>query len=164
MRAGRRFSARPRALSEPGVDIRLVPITEAGVAAEDIDLPPPALEVLPATAAMYRSSGYFPPWIGYLAVTDGGCVGTCAFKTAPVNGRVEIAYFTFPDFEGRGIATEMAKRLIAIARAERPGIFITAQTLPVRNASNRILESLGFELAGIAVDVDAGKVWEWQLS
>ena len=83
MRAGRRFSARPRALSEPGVDIRLVPITEAGVAAEDIDLPPPALEILPATAAMYRSSGFFPPWIGYLAVTDGGSVGPAHSRRHP---------------------------------------------------------------------------------
>jgi RimJ/RimL family protein N-acetyltransferase len=146
------------------VAIRLVPITEVGVAAEAVELPPPAAEVLPATAALYRSSGFVPPWIGYLAVRDGSTVGTCAFKAAPVNGRVEIAYFTFPEFEGRGIATAMAKRLIAIARAEQPGIVVTAQTLPVRNASNRILESLGFTLAGQAVDADAGEVWEWQLS
>jgi ribosomal-protein-alanine N-acetyltransferase len=144
--------------------MRLVPITEDGRAAEAVELPPPTAEVLPATAALYRVSGFVPPWIGYLAVRDGGTVGTCAFKAAPVNGRVEIAYFTFPEFEGRGIATEMAKRLVAIARAEQPGIVVTAQTLPVRNASNRILESLGFILAGHAVDADAGDVWEWQLS
>ena len=68
--------------------IRLVPITEAGVAAEAIELPPAASEVLPVTAAMYRSSGFVPPWIGYLAVHDGSTVGTCAFKSAPMNGRV----------------------------------------------------------------------------
>jgi RimJ/RimL family protein N-acetyltransferase len=146
------------------VAIRLVPITEAGIAAEAIELPPPASEILPVTAAMYQSSGFAPPWIAYLAVHDGSTVGTCAFKSAPVNGRVEIAYFTFPDFEGRGIATEMARRLIAIALAERPGIVVTAQTLPVRNSSNRILESLGFTLAGHAVDAEVGDVWEWQLS
>lgn len=144
--------------------MRLVPITEVGVAAEAVELPPEASEVLPATAALYKVSGFVPPWIGYLAVRDGRTVGTCAFKAAPVNGRAEIAYFTFPEFEGRGIATEMAKRLVAIARAEHPGIVVTAQTLPVRNASNRILESLGFTLAGHAVDADAGEVWEWQLS
>jgi RimJ/RimL family protein N-acetyltransferase len=146
------------------VAIRLVPITEAGVAAEAIELPPPASEILPVTAALYRSSGFVPPWIAYLAVHDGSTVGTCAFKSAPVYGRVEIAYYTFPGFEGRGIATEMAKRLVAIARAEQPGIVVTAQTLPVRNASNKILELLGFTLAGHAVDADVGDVWEWQLS
>ena len=144
--------------------IRLVPITEAGVAAEAIELPPAASEVLPVTAAMYRSSGFVPPWIGYLAVHDGSTVGTCAFKSAPVNGRVEIANKTITEFEGRGISTEMAKRLVAIARAERPAIVVTAQTLPVRNASNKILELLGFTLAGHAVDAEVGDVWEWQLS
>jgi RimJ/RimL family protein N-acetyltransferase len=144
--------------------IRLVPVTEDGVAADAVDLPPPALEILPATVAMYRATGFVPPWIAYLAVSDGRTVGTCAFKSAPVNGRVEIAYFTFPQFEGRGIATAMARRLIAVARAERPGIVVAAQTLPVRNASNRILEALGFKLAGLAVDADVGEVWEWQLS
>ena len=144
--------------------IRLVPITEAGAAAESIELPPAASEILPVTAALYRSSGFVSPWIGYLAVHDGSTVGTCAFKSAPVNGRVEIAYYTFPGFEGRGIATEMAKRLVAIARTERPGIVVTAQTLPVRNASNKILESLGFTLAGHAVDAEVGDVWEWQRS
>ena len=63
--------------------------------------------ILPATADLYRSSGFAPPWIGYVAVSEGRAVGTCAFKCAPVEGRVEIAYFTFPEFEGRGLATAM---------------------------------------------------------
>lgn len=45
----------------------------------------------------------------------GVAVGTCGFKSSPDQGRVEIAYFTFPDFEGRGLATAMAGELLAIA-------------------------------------------------
>jgi [ribosomal protein S5]-alanine N-acetyltransferase len=145
-------------------DIRLVPITESGAAAEAIEIPAPASDVLTATAGMYRATGFAPPWIGYLAVSGDRTVGTCAFKTAPANGHVEIAYFTFPEFEGRGIATAMACRLVALARAAHPDIVVTAQTLPVRNASNKILEKLGFALAGTATDAEAGDVWEWQLA
>jgi len=145
-------------------DIRLVPITRFGEPGEAIALPPAAAEVLSATAGMYRSSGFDPPWIGYLAVCDGNTVGTCAFKGSPRDGRIEIAYFTLPGYEGRGIATAMAARLVSLARAERQGIVVTAQTLPVRNASNKILENLGFYLAGPATDAEAGEVWEWRLA
>ena len=148
----------------PEPDIRLVPITEFGAAAEAVEIPAPATDILVATAEMYRVTGFVPPWIGYLAVSEGRTVGTCAFKTAPANGRVEIAYFTFPDFEGRGIATQMARRLVALARTAHPGIVVTAQTLPVRNVSNKILEQLGFAFAGTATDAEAGEVWEWQLT
>jgi RimJ/RimL family protein N-acetyltransferase len=76
---------------------------------------------------------------------------------------VEIAYFTFPDHEGLGIATAMARELIRIARAALPDVVVTAQTLPEENASTHILRKLGFAQAGIAHDDDAGEVWEWHL-
>ena len=88
----------------------------------------------------------------------------CAFTAAPVAGRVEIAYFTFPSFEGRGVATEMATQLISIARMTQPAIEVFAQTLPERNASNSILKKLGFELFGQANHPEEGPVWEWRLA
>jgi RimJ/RimL family protein N-acetyltransferase len=45
---------------------------------------------------------------GYLVLENDTIVGTYAFRSPPRNGEVEIAYFTFPEFEGRGFATEMA--------------------------------------------------------
>ncbi|MGB9156079.1 MAG: GNAT family N-acetyltransferase, partial [Chthoniobacterales bacterium] len=48
-------------------------------------------------------------------------VGTCAFRSPPRSGGVEIAYFTFPEFEGRGFATETARHLIQIAKDTEPG-------------------------------------------
>jgi RimJ/RimL family protein N-acetyltransferase len=144
--------------------IRLIAIRESGEPAEAVELPPGVAAVLPATADMYRASGFEPPWIGYIAANGNRAVGTCAFKTAPAAGRVEIAYFTFPAFEGQGFATAMARQLVALARAQRPGIVVTAQTLPERNASNAILEKLEFRLAGTATDADAGDVWEWRLA
>jgi RimJ/RimL family protein N-acetyltransferase len=42
------------------------------------------------------------------------------------------------------------------------GIRVRAHTLPERNASTRILEKLGFERIGQAVDPEVGQVWRWE--
>ena len=69
-------------------------------------------DVCDKTAALYESAGSHPPWMGYLVLENDTIVGTCAFRSPPRNGEIEIAYFTFPEFEGRGFATEMARHLI----------------------------------------------------
>jgi RimJ/RimL family protein N-acetyltransferase len=126
-------------------------------------LPDVAASALHATAQLYRTVGYCEPWVGYLAIDGGRAVGTCGFKAPPAAGRVEIAYFTFPEFEGRGVATAMARRLTDLALEAQPGITVAAQTLPMGNASNAILRKLGFRCVGTATDDEAGEVWEWQL-
>lgn len=144
--------------------MELIGITRRGRPSKSAgELPDIATHVLEVTAAMYRSSRYEVPWIGYLAVVDGCCVGTCAFKSPPRGNRVEIAYFTFPGHEARGMATLMARRLIGIARLHLPAVIVTAQTLPVENASNKILRKLGFGLAGEVDHPVDGPVWEWVL-
>lgn len=71
-----------------------------------------------------------PPWTGYLAFDENRCVGTCAFKAPPQGNCVEIAYFTFPEYEGKGIATRMAQALVKIALEAEPEIKITANPFP----------------------------------
>jgi ribosomal-protein-alanine N-acetyltransferase len=115
-----------------------------------------------ATADLYRRVGFVEPWVGYVAVDAGSAVGGGAFVGPPRENRVEIAYYTLKEFEGRGFATQTAAGLVAIARRSLPGIVITAFTLPEQNASTRILQRLGFELFGDARDPDAGDVWEWR--
>ena len=39
------------------------------------------------------------PWTGYSIVRNGEILGQCAFKSKPINGKVEIAYYTFKQFE-----------------------------------------------------------------
>lgn len=116
-----------------------------------------------ASAALYRSAGFVPPWVCYLCLIDGQCVGTCAFKAAPRDDQVEIAYFTFLEFEGRGYATAMAHTLVEMARAEMPGIVVVALTLPEENASTKVLRKLGFRLVGRVRHPEDGEVWEWEL-
>src|SRR5260221_10865355 len=101
--------------------MRLVPIPRDGnVSLSGIALPEVAMSVIAPTVQMYERRGYVEPWVGYLAVEAGRCVGTCGFTSPPEEGVAEIAYFTFPDFEKRGVATRMAQRLVSIAQECEP--------------------------------------------
>lgn len=126
-------------------------------------LPEVAGEVFRATAELYKAVGFVEPWICFLALADETPVGTCGFKSPPHDGRAEIAYFTFPEFEGRGIASAMASGLVAMARQQSSSVVVAAQTLPERNASHRILEKLGFRHVETIEHPEDGTVWEWNL-
>ena len=125
---------------------------------------PLAATVVEATTQLYRAVGYEPPWVGYLAFENGTCVGTCGFKSPPQTSRVEIAYFTFPGHESRGIATRMASELIRIALEKTPTLTVAAQTLPEENASTSILKKLQFRCVGALEHPEDGLVWEWHLN
>ncbi len=142
--------------------LRLEPIGRHGAIASCGVTPPPLTDVCSHTTQLYEREGFVPPWVGYVAMIDGVCVGTCAFKSAPRKGRVEIAYFTFPEFEGRHIATTMAKKLIDIATSAAPCPEVTAQTLPAENPSTTVLRKLGFERTGAVEHPEDGIVWEWR--
>lgn len=147
-----------------GRNVTLFPIERDGTPrAYTGPTPGIAREVLTATAELYARVGFEEPWIGYLAAEEDQPVGTCGFKAPPVDGRVEIAYFTFPEFEGRGIASAMAAALVAIARQTSSAVVVTAQTLPERGASHTVLEKLGFRHVDIVEHPEDGTVWEWQL-
>jgi [ribosomal protein S5]-alanine N-acetyltransferase len=122
-------------------------------------------EVVRQTLAMIAAVPREVPWGGYLTLDSDRAtvVGTCGFKSGPSeNGRVEIAYFTFPEFEGQGFATAMAEKLISLARASPEVQEIIAHTLPEPNASGRILTKVGMQWVGEVDDPDDGKLWRWQ--
>jgi RimJ/RimL family protein N-acetyltransferase len=137
-------------------------LRDGGIEGAPLDLAALPVDVLPATVDLYRSRGYEPPWIGYLAAQAGRAVGTCAFAAPPSGGRVEIAYFTFPGHEGRGIATAMALALVALAAEADPSLTLVAYTLPRASASTRILERLGFRCQGLHDHAEDGWVWDWR--
>lgn len=137
-----------------------VAITKELVSRKDIQGSDFLKDLCAATIATYPNGVAVSPWMGYLAEECGIFVGTCAFKTPPESGEVEIAYFTFPENEGRGVATAMAQGLIDLA--SKHGVRrIKAQTLPEMNASTRILEKLGFKYSGPVNHPEDGDVWEW---
>lgn len=143
---------------------RLIEIGPDGRPVEELTLPEVAQSVCEAAAAVYRKTGFVRPWVGYLAGQDGRVVGTCAFKSPPQEGRVEIAYFTLPGYEGKGIATRMARELVQLARTTDDRIAVVAHTLPQENASTSVLRKVGFRRVGTAHDDEVGEVWEWQMS
>lgn len=116
------------------------------------------------TAAHYQKAGFRPPWIGYLSVHKNHYVGGGAFVAAPMNGQVEIAYYTVPEFEGKGIATATAQALLDIAEQTDNRLTVIAKTLPQINASTRILSKLGFCHTGVTIDDEVGEAWLWERS
>lgn len=144
--------------------MEFITITENGELSKPLtSTHPAAAEVVEAMTRLYRTVGYEPPWVGYLALEDGDCVGTCGFKSPPQNNRVEIAYFTFPGHESQGVATRMAAKLTRMALEKMPDVIVAAQTLPEENASTSVLKKLRFGLVGTVEHPEDGLVWEWQL-
>ena len=125
-----------------------------------------ALDVAKATLDLYGKAAAVAPWLSYFALreSDNTLLGICSFKTPPVQGLVEIAYFTFPDYEGQGVATVMARELLKIAFGEYEVQAVLAHTLPEENASTAILRRRGFALIEIVEDPDDGAVWRWALA
>ena len=157
-------------------DLELLPLDEAALRAlrDDPDAFADAVafgeyrdlvqQVAAQMANVRLAAGSARHWGGYLAMDRAMrvIVGTCAFKGAPVDGAVEIAYFTFPAFEGRGYATAMAEALLT-RTADTPDVRrVLAHTLPEPNASGRILTKLGFHDAGEVYDPEDGPVWRWE--
>ena len=105
-----------------------------------------------------------PEWFGYLVVEGETrrLVGVCSLKGPPVEGTVEIAYFTFPGFEGRGIGTEMARFLVERANTLPDVTAVIAHTAPESNASTRILQKIGMRFAG-EDEEDGVPVWRWEM-
>lgn len=145
--------------------MQLLPIHADGSTAADVrSAGETGAKTLSQTLALYTQHGFTPPWIGYLAMEDGQCVGACGFAGPPRNGEVEIAYFTFPEHEGKGVASRMAAGLIALTRpaALSSGVRFIAHTLPAESPSTRILKRLGFELVGEIQHPEDGLIWKWR--
>ena len=103
------------------------------------------------------------PWNSYWALcpAEQAYVGIGAYKAEPdADGVVEIAYYTFPRLEGRGLATQVVGHLTRIASASGARM-VTARTLPQESASTTILQRAGFHMIGTVDDPEDGPVWSW---
>lgn len=143
--------------------MELIPITETGYLKVPGPMTDATLATIRTTREWYQATGFHPPWGGYLGMQNDSVIGTCAFKSPPDKGRVEIAYHTFPEFEGKGLGTRMAAALIHLACRQDQTLIPFAQTLSVPNASTRILEKLGFHRVADQHDPEVGIIWEWEL-
>jgi RimJ/RimL family protein N-acetyltransferase len=76
---------------------------------------------------------------------------------------VEIAYWTFNEFEGQGIASFACRELVKISQNADPNVIITAKTAPEHNASTKIVEKNGFVFTEVVQDEEIGDAWLWTL-
>jgi [ribosomal protein S5]-alanine N-acetyltransferase len=87
-------------------------------------------------------------WLAHERDTD-ELVGFCGFWTPPTCPDSQLVYAMFERFAGRGLATEMARASIGLARTQ-PGFGeIMADVDEVNGASLRVLEKLGFERVAV---------------
>lgn len=111
----------------------------------------------------YPVIGFNLPWVGYFVLRENQVVGTAGFTGQPIDGKVEIAYWTFSAFEGQGIASFACNELISIARKTYPAVIIIAKTKPEHNASTKILQKNGFHFVEIVQDHEIGDAWLWEM-
>jgi ribosomal-protein-alanine N-acetyltransferase len=142
--------------------MELLPIKETEAENAEFMSQPDMQESIRMTIDFFDRIGYTPPWIGYYAQKDGKLVGSCAFKGAPKNGKVEIAYGTFPAYQNQGVAAEMCRQLVLISLQTNPSVIVTARTLPEENFSTKVLQKNGFKCLGTVWDEEDGEVWEWE--
>ncbi len=107
-----------------------------------------------------------PAWLSYLPVLKEPqtLIGSCGFKGGPDEaGIVEIGYEVAESQRLQGLATEIVHALVAFAFSQ-PGITaVQAHTLAEKNASNAILQKVGFLYMGESTDPEEGTVWRWEL-
>jgi ribosomal-protein-alanine N-acetyltransferase len=122
---------------------------------------PDILALCEGTKALYTRVGFAPPWIGYLSKSQNVVVGACAFRSAPRSGQVEIVFVTLPQFEKRGYATEMVRKLTEIAHSFDASVIVSAKTEAANLAASRVLQKAGFQSNGSEFHPEDGKVFIW---
>lgn len=126
-------------------------------------LPKMVQQINEQLVSFYGSMGYQPPWIAYVSLIENKIVGGGAYKNLPYEGKVEIVYYTLAGQENKGHATATALALIDLAIQTDEELTIVAQTLPETNASNYLLQKLGFTFFDVVDHPEEGPVWEWHL-
>lgn len=120
-------------------------------------------QLLTSMEEYYPKIGFNKPWVCYFVFKNNQIVGTGGFTGQPKDGTVEIAYWTFKEFEKQGIATFTCKELISISKKADPALTITAKTAPEHNASTKILQKNNFEFSEVVQDDEIGDAWLWTL-
>jgi [ribosomal protein S5]-alanine N-acetyltransferase len=121
-------------------------------------------QALRATRDAITSSPGTPVWGARFFVSGDPLelVGWGGFKGPPDDGVVEIGYEIAEGRRGRGLATAAARAMVAEAFADEQVRRVIAQTLPERNASNRVLRRVGFRGVGQGRE-DGELVWRYVL-
>jgi [ribosomal protein S5]-alanine N-acetyltransferase len=155
--------------------IELIPLSEANLRrlarGEPVELealtvaegalPPPKTV---ARALEQRALATSAMWcVPFLVVSTSRAtvLGACSFKTAPVDGRVEISYGLARAERGRGVATIAIGKLLERAAVSGEVKEVVAHIVPDNVASSRLAARLGFTPEGLLDDADGEQVMRW---
>lgn len=122
----------------------------------------PAFVYERALTNMLAAPDWAPVLSTRLYVLDGErVVGSGGVKAPPLDdGEVEIGYGMAPAWQGKGLATQAARRLTDEALAHGASR-VSAFTTPENTASWRLLQRIGFRRDGETIDPDDGLAWRW---
>lgn len=148
-------------MESTALSLRTINLTEDK--SSEIYASPECQELIGIYESYYPKIGFHIPWVGYFVVRENQVVGACGYTERPKDGKVEIAYKTFKEFEGQGIASFACKQLLLMALQTDPTVIVTAKTEPAFNASTKILERNGFVFSEIVQDQEIGDAWLWVL-
>jgi RimJ/RimL family protein N-acetyltransferase len=109
----------------------------------------------------YRKNGFHPPWHAYLFFDQQVAVGVCGFTGPPIQGRVELAYYIFKEYEGRGVGTRVCAIMVEVFNQLDTADILYARTAPEQNASTKILIRNDFRFSSMVQDHEIGDAWEW---
>lgn len=141
------------------------PVDFGGVAVSAGALPPRHVAV---RALTHLDAGTPALWcIPFLIMprSHDAILGGCTFKTAPVDGRVEIGYGVAPSHRGRGVATAAVAQLLHLAAASGIVRQVVAHVLPGNFASAKVVSRLGFEMGSSFVEDEEDVVrWTWHVA
>jgi [ribosomal protein S5]-alanine N-acetyltransferase len=142
--------------------MKLIPINKTVAENQEFLEHPDCKENIYMSINFYEKVGYHPPWVSYYAQVEDELVGAAGFKGKPRDGKVEIAYGIFSQYQQQGIGTEICHQLVLLSLQTDPAVRITARTLQENDASGKILKKNGFELLGTVWDEEDGNVLEWE--
>lgn len=139
-----------------GEAVELEPLTVAEGA-----LPPPKTVARAlAQLALATPALWCVPFL-MVSTSRATVLGACGFKTAPVDGRVEISYGLARAERGRGVATIAIGQLLERAAASGEVREVMAHIVPDNVASSRLATRLGFTPEGLRADADGEQVMRW---
>lgn len=113
-----------------------------------------------------RSSAKETGWWSYLPIhkADNMLIGLCGYKGQPAeDGMVELGYEIMGPYQNKGLATEVAKALVANAFRIEAVTTIQAHTLGAMNASTKVLTKCGFTKTDDIDGQELGTLWKWVL-
>ncbi|MEQ1581102.1 MAG: GNAT family N-acetyltransferase [Steroidobacteraceae bacterium] len=88
-------------------------------------------------------------------------LGSCRFKTVPVEGEVEISYGIAREVRGQGFGTVAIARLLQLATADRSVRRVIAHILPGNLPSSNLVRRLGFVQDRLFTDMHGDEVARW---